>query len=61
VQEDVDKFHDGRNKIMLGDEPGGSDSEEDEDDVDVVRVCASNACQERNVCPCSLCVPYAYA
>ena len=37
LQEDVDKFMDGRSKIMLGDEPKGSESEDDEDDVDVVR------------------------
>jgi len=37
AQEDVDKFIDGRSKILLGDEPRGSSSgEEGEDDVDVV-------------------------
>jgi U3 small nucleolar RNA-associated protein 3 len=36
LEEDVDKFMDGRNKIMLGDEKAGADSDEDEDDVDVV-------------------------
>jgi hypothetical protein len=36
LEEDVDKFMDGRNKIMLGDEKAGASSDEDEDDVDVV-------------------------
>ena len=37
LQEDVDKFIDGRSKILLGDEAPGSGSGEDgEDDVDVV-------------------------
>ena len=36
MQEDVDKFIDGRSKIMFGDEAKGSDSEQGEDDVDVV-------------------------
>lgn len=36
AQEDVDKFMDGRSKIMLGEEQKGSDSESEEE-IDVVR------------------------
>jgi len=32
VQEDVDKFIDGRSKILLGDEPPGSSSDDGEDE-----------------------------